>query len=135
MRRWIMLLSFCTLFAGVVVAADLNLDDFDDDLMDNMDDAYKDLEVVIAAHNAASAKIDAQTLRTGLGKAGEYFAAKGGAQDAVGWSRDAVASTQKILEALEKQDFTAALTAAHETKKICKSCHDVYKHKDKDKGP
>ena len=58
MRRSIILLSFCVLFGGGVAAADLNLDDFDDDLMDNMDDAYKDLEAVIPAHNAASAKLE-----------------------------------------------------------------------------
>jgi hypothetical protein len=134
MRTPIVLLSFFTLFATAVAWGDLNLDDFDDDLMDNMDDAYKDLEVVIPAHNAASAKIDAGTLHDGLAKTEQYFVKKN-VTDAVGWARDAQASTQKILEALERGDFDSALTATHETKKICRSCHDAYKHKDKDKGP
>ena len=134
MRRSVVLLSFLTLFATAVAWGDLDLEDFDDDLMDNMDDAYKDLEIVIPAHNAASAKIDAGTLRDGLAKTEQYFAKKNVA-DAIGWARDAQASTQKILDALERGDFDSALTATHDTKKSCRACHDAYKKKDKDKGP
>lgn len=128
MRKSIVLLGVCTVLVASIAWAKLDLSDFDEDIMDKMDDAVKDLEVVIPAHNAASARLDAETIQAGLTKTSEYFAAQG-VDDGVHRAHEAQALTQKILEALERQDFDAALVAVGDTKKSCHSCHEMYKPK------
>ena len=59
----------CGLFAvlsGGLVFAEIDLKDFDDDLMRDMDTAIKDLEPVLGAKNAMAASGDAELLRDGF---------------------------------------------------------------------
>lgn len=107
--------------------ADIDLSDFDDDLMRDMDSSNKNLEPVINAKNAASATEEAQFILQGLQWTEKYFADKGNADDAVKYAQDAQALTNSILASLSKRDFDTAASTARELSKSCKLCHETYK--------
>jgi hypothetical protein len=132
MRRWLALVGASVLLAGSMVHADvvhvtIDLKDFDDDSMKDMDDANKDLQPVIGAKNTAAAKTDAQTIQSVLQETESYFAKKGGTDDAVKIAQQGEVSVAAVLAALEKGNFDAAAAAARDTTKNCRSCHDIYK--------
>lgn len=105
----------------------IDLKDFDDDSMRDMDDANKDLQPVIGAKNKDQALADAQTIQSVLKETEDYFSKKGGTDDAVKFAQDGEASLAKVAAALNKGDFDAAAAAARDVAKNCKTCHDVYK--------
>jgi len=107
--------------------AEVDLKDFDDDLMRDMDTAIKDLEPVIGAKNAAAASGDAELLRDGFKQTQEYFAKKGTAPDAVDFARKSEEVTETVLKDIAASDFDAASTSARALSKSCRACHDVYK--------
>jgi cytochrome c556 len=105
----------------------IDLKDFDDDAMRDMDDANKDLQPVIGAKNAQQALTDTQTMQSVLKEAEDYFAKKGGTQDAVKFAQAGESAVSAVVAALNKGDFDAAGAAARDVTRNCKSCHDVYK--------
>jgi soluble cytochrome b562 len=105
----------------------LDLKDFDDDAMRDMDDANKDLQPVIGAKNAQQALTDAQTIQSVLKEAESYFSKKGGTQDAVRFAQQGETALDAVVSALDKGDFDAAGAAARDVTRNCKACHDVYK--------
>jgi cytochrome c556 len=109
------------------VAATIDLQDFDTDVMQAMDDAFKDLEPSLGASNAEAATADVQVLIEGYRFTEDYFAAKGGASDAVQWSQEGRAQIDVIAAALSKQEFDSAAEAARALSKNCKACHQAYK--------
>jgi len=114
------------IFSGVVLA-ELDLSDFDDDLMRTMDDTNKYLEPDINAKNLKNAKEGTETIRQGLKWTEDYFAHKGGVDDGVKLAKDGQVLAQDILAALDKGDFDAAAASARTMTKNCRSCHDLYK--------
>jgi len=114
---------------GVASAAFVHLDlgDFDDDLMRDMDNAAKDLEPVIGARNAEAAKEDTEVLAHGFKWTEDYFVKKQTTPDAVQFAQDGAHALDQVLSLLEKQDFPAAAAAARDMTKTCRACHDVYK--------
>ena len=127
MRKAVIYFGFLAVMATGLVLADIDLSDFDDDLMRDMDNSNKDLEPVINAKNAATATEDAQFIFQGLRWTEKYFASKGGADDAVKYSQDAQALTQSILKYLAQNDFDNAASTARDLSKSCKTCHEAYK--------
>jgi hypothetical protein len=117
---------FFMLIAGTVIA-ELDLSDFDDDLMRTMDDTNKYLEPDINAKNAKNAREGAETIQQGLKWTEDYFAHKGGVDDGVKLAQEGQVRTQEILQALDKNDFDKAAMSARELTKNCRSCHDLYK--------
>ncbi|SEQ16759.1 hypothetical protein SAMN04488038_104161 [Solimonas aquatica] len=109
-----------------VAFAQLDLSDFDDDLMRNMDDATKDLEPAIAAKNGKAALEDLAILQDGFTQTEAYFAKKG-VDDAVGYARDQQAQALALGQQLGAKDFDAAAATARRISKGCKTCHDAYK--------
>ena len=105
--------------------AGIDTSDVDAYLMQDMETALKDLEPVLTAGNFDSALADAQVLREGLQYIHGYFLAKG-AQDGIRIAVDGQAAIARVLEAIEKKDREAAIVAARDTGKNCKSCHDIY---------
>jgi hypothetical protein len=105
----------------------IDLKDFDDDAMRDMDDANKDLQPVIGAKNAQQALTDTQMMQSVLKEAEDYFSKKGGTQDAVRFAQAGEASLNAVVSALNRGDFDAAGAAARDVTRNCKSCHDVYK--------
>src|SRR5580658_32969 len=82
------LAALISVLSGALVRAegvhvDLDLTDFDDDSMRDMDDANKDLQPVLGAKNATSALADAQVIQNVLKQTEAYFAKKGGTDNAV----------------------------------------------------
>ena len=113
--------------SGGVVFAEIDLKDFDDDLMRDMDTAIKDLEPVVGAKNAVAATGDAELLRDGFKQTEDYFAKKGGAPDAVEFARKSGELTATVLKDITANDFDAAADSARALSKSCRTCHDVYK--------
>jgi cytochrome c556 len=126
-RTLVSVLGAIACVVATVVWADIDLSDFDDDVMRNMDDTIKGFEPDIAAKNAKAATEDASVLRENLKWTEQYFAAKGNADDAVKWAQLGQEQVDTALKAMASQDFDAASAAARATAKTCHTCHDVYK--------
>src|ERR1700733_10106315 len=107
MRRWLPVATIVAGFACGLVAADgvhvdLDLTDFDDDSMRDMDDANKDLQPVLGAKNADAAVQDAQIIQIVLKETEGYFTKKGGTDDAVKIARQGELSVWAVIAALGK---------------------------------
>ena len=118
--------ALCALTPAHLAFAEIDTSDVDTYLMQDMEDALKDLEPVLTVGNFESALADAQVLRNGLQYTYDYFVAKG-ADDAVKISVEGQAAIAHVLAAIEKKDQEAAIAAARATGKNCKSCHEIYK--------
>jgi cytochrome c556 len=105
----------------------IDLKDFDDDSMRDMDDANKDLQPVIGARNGQAAQADTQTIQSVLKETEDYFTRKGGTQDAVKIAQQGETALAAVIAALNRTDYDSAATAAREVTRNCKSCHDIYK--------
>jgi hypothetical protein len=125
--RKAMLFGLCATVICATVWADVDLDDFDDDLMRNMGDTIKLLEPDITAKNAKAALDDANVFRDGFKYVESYFTAKGTTPDAVQYAQQSRALTDKVLKALSSNDSDGAAAAARDLAHSCKECHDVYK--------
>jgi hypothetical protein len=117
----------CALVRAEAVHIDLDLTDFDDDSMRDMDDANKDLQPVLGAKNAAAALADAQLIQNVLKETEAYFTRKGSTDSAVQIAQRGELAVAAVISALEKNDFDTAAAAARDTTKNCRSCHDIYK--------
>jgi len=121
--------------AGVLVisgalacaAANLDLTDFNDDVMKSMDDTVKSLDTDLATHDARSAQVDARAIGEGLHWATEYFTRKGNVEDAVQLARRGEALAGDIARSAASNDFEAALSTYDSLVKTCRRCHDAYK--------
>lgn len=125
-------LALVVLLAGAVQAdptqhKSIDLKDFDDDSMRDMDDANKDLQPVIGAKNKDQALADVQAILSVLKQTEDYFGKKGGTEDAVKFAQDGETSLSKVVGALDRSDFDTAAAAARDVARNCKTCHDVYK--------
>jgi len=127
MRKWLVLAGVMVSLSGGLVYADIDLTDFDDDSMRDMDDANKDLGPVLGAKNAQAALADAQVIQSVLKETEAYFAKKGGTDDAVKIAQQGEVALAGVVTALDKNDFDAAGAAARDTAKNCRTCHDLYK--------
>jgi hypothetical protein len=122
------LASALTLLVSLASAAtNIDLTDFNDDVMKNMDDTVKSLDSDIAGHDAKSAQIDARTIRDGLHWAEEYFTRKGNVEDAVQLAQRGAQIAVDIGKSAATNDFDAALTSYDSLVKTCRLCHDAYK--------
>jgi cytochrome c556 len=126
-RKMSVLCGLLAVLSGGAVFAEIDLKDFDDDLMRDMDTAIKDLEPVVGAKNAVAATGDAELLRDGFKQTEDYFAKKGNAADAVEFARKSEELTATVLKEITANDFDAAATSARALSKSCRACHDVYK--------
>jgi cytochrome c556 len=126
-RKMSVLCGLLAVLSGGAVFAEVDLKDFDDDLMRDMDTAIKDLEPVVGAKNAVAATGDAELLRDGFKQTEDYFARKGNAADAVEFARKSEELTAAVLKEITANDFDAAANSARALSKSCRACHDVYK--------
>jgi hypothetical protein len=119
-------IAVALLLTGAPVVAAIDLHDYDDDLMRDLDKTIKYFEPDLTAQNADAAKEDAQVLLDGFKYTEGYFAKKG-AQDAVEISRKGVQVISDVLASVDSNNFEAAASAARQAPELCKSCHDIYK--------
>ena len=117
----------CALVRAQAPHVDLDLTDFDDDSMRDMDDANKDLQPVLGAKNVAAALADAQLIQSVLKETEAYFTKKGGTDSAVKIAQQGEVAVSAVISALERSDFDTAAAAARDTTRNCRSCHDIYK--------
>lgn len=120
------LIAFAAILVSAPVIAAIDLRDYDNDLMRDLDKTVKYFEPDITAKNADAAKADAQVLLDGFKYTEDYFAKKG-ADDAVEISRKGVKLINAVLVSVDSNDFDAAASAARGAPDLCKSCHDIYK--------
>jgi hypothetical protein len=113
------------LSVGPVIAA-LDLKDYDNDLMRDLDKTIKYFEPDLTAKNTDAAREDGEVLLNGFRYTESYFSKKG-AQDAVEISRQGVRLVADVLKNVEQNDFEAAAAVARDAPQLCKSCHDIYK--------
>jgi hypothetical protein len=114
--------------ASLIVSPALAIDlhDYDDDLMRDLERTIKVFEPDIAAKNAQAAKEDAEILLDGFRYTEDYFTKKG-KDDAVAISRDGTKYVDAVMQNIDKGDFEGAVSAARDTTQACKSCHELYK--------
>jgi cytochrome c556 len=124
-KRLILVGLLTMLSTGLAGAIDLA--DFDDDSMRDMDEANKDLGPVLGAKNAEAALADAKVIQDVLKETEAYFAKKGSTDNAVKIAQQGQSSVAAVLDALRTSNFDAAAAAARDTSKNCRSCHDLYK--------
>jgi cytochrome c556 len=116
------------LFGALAVAAtNIDLTDFNDDVMKNMDETVKSLDSDLATRDATSAQADAGTIRDGMHWAEEYFTRKGNVDDAVQLAKQGEELAANIAKSAGSSDFDAALTTYDALMKTCRRCHDAYK--------
>jgi hypothetical protein len=125
-RKMLLRVGSCVLALVTPAFAELDLKDYDDDLMRDLDRTIKFFEPDITAQNASAAQEDAAILLEGFRYTEDYFGKKGVA-DAVEISRDGSKLVDAVLRNVEKGDFDAAAAAARGATQVCKSCHDLYK--------
>jgi hypothetical protein len=110
---------------------DIDLKDYDDDLMHDVDRAIKFFEPDITAGNADAALDDAGVIQDGFKYSAGYFAKKGGTEDAVKIARDGLALMDAAVKSIEAKDFSGAAVIARQVPNTCRSCHDIYKPRGK----
>jgi hypothetical protein len=130
MRKWVIFAALFTVILGVPAYAehrDLDLQDYDDDLMRDLDKTIKFFEPDIQAGNAQGAADDADVLRDGFKYTEDYFTKKGNAEDAVKISQQGLQSLAAAVKFTEQNNFEAAAVAARQVSGTCRTCHDIYK--------
>lgn len=129
MRKLVVYFSIYVALCSGLVWADMDLSDFDDDLMRSMDTAIKDLEPVIGARNIEAATADVEVLNDGFKQTEDYFAKKGNAEDGVRFSKESQDIAAALTKALAAKDFDGAASRARDMARACTTCHDAYKTK------
>lgn len=115
------------LSALAVATTNVDLTDFNDDVMKSMDDTVKSLDSDLATRDSKSAQADAGAIRDGLHWAEEYFTGKGNVDDAVQLAKQGEELAANIAKSAGSGDFEAALTTYDTLVKTCRRCHDAYK--------
>ncbi len=120
------------LFVGLLgtlafAAANIDLTDFDDDVMRSMDDTLKSLDSDLATRNAREAQAHAQLIHDGLHWAEEYFTRKGNVEAAVQLAKQGEQLATDVAKSVAASDFDTALTNYDSLVKTCRRCHDAYK--------
>ena len=113
--------------AASVMAAELDLSDFDDDLMRSMDDAVKELDSNVGGQDAKASLANAAVLQDGFAWAEKYFTAKPEAPLGAGYAREGRDHLAELVKALEAGNFDAATGNVRAVVKTCKACHEAYK--------
>jgi hypothetical protein len=111
-------------FAGKVI---LDLKDYDDDLMKDLERTVKYFEPDIAGQNGDSIADDAKVLTEGFVYTEQYFKKKGNYPDAVEWAQEGQNHIAAALKYVAARDYDAAALEARGAVQQCKNCHEVYK--------
>ena len=130
MRLFLIGLGMAALLASVPAYADrviLDLKDYDDDLMKDLDRTIKYFEPDIAGQNNDNVADDAKVLAEGFSYTEKYFKNKGDYPDAVKWSQEGSAHIAAALKYVADNNYDAAVLEARGAVQQCKNCHEVYK--------
>lgn len=108
----------------------LDLTDFNDDVMREMDDTMKRLDSNIATRDVASVSMDARSIRDGLKWAQDYFTKKGNVEDAVKWAKQGQDLAEAVAKSAQSSAFDTSLSTYDSLVRTCRACHDAYKPPD-----
>jgi len=124
------LLALVTMEAGASRAEriDLDLHDYDDELMRTLEQTFKYFESDVTDGNASSYADDMQVIQYSFGWIKGYFEKKGndGAK-AVQIVQQGIDLVAEIDKDFKQKNFAAAGDKAHQLSQVCRSCHDIYK--------
>lgn len=116
------------LLVPTLLVAAIELPGFDGEVMQAMDEAYKDLEPVLGASNAQQARENLAVLQEAYQWTLDYFTPlKSEAPDAIDFAVAGQKKLQEIDAAIGAGNFDQAAEKARELNANCKSCHDKYK--------
>jgi len=117
---------------GPLVRATVSLDltDFNDDVMREMDDTMKRLDSNIATRDVTSVETDARSIRDGLKWAQDYFTKKGNVEDAVKLAKQGQDLADAVARSAQSSDFDTSLSTYDSLVRTCRACHDAYKPPD-----
>jgi hypothetical protein len=110
-----------------VMAGEIDYSDFDDDLMQSMDEAIKELDSNVGGQDAKASLANAEVIRDGLTWAEKYFAAKPEAPRGAGLAREGQQHLALVVKSIEAGDFEAASNGVRSVVRSCKACHEAYK--------
>jgi hypothetical protein len=116
----------CLLTTLALGAVAHNLLDFDD-WMSCIEDGSQDLQRHIAARDVPAARGSARELEELYTLMQEFFEQRGGADDAVRWSREGVEFAKRAQLDLVAGRFTSAKKNALGIAHGCRDCHFNYK--------
>ena len=125
-KKWLAAGVLMTLAASVM-AADIDFSDFDDELMQSMDDAIKELDSNVGGQDAKASLANVEVLREGLAWAEKYFAAKPEAPRGAGFAREGQEHLARVVQSIEAGNFDAASNGVRAVVRSCKACHEAYK--------
>lgn len=120
-------MTLAALMPDHLAVAEIDTSDIDWYLMQDMENALKELEPVLGTGNFDSARSSAEVLRGGLQYVHDYFVAKGNVEDAVKIAAEGQATIVRVFAALDSKNQEAAIAAARDTARNCKACHEIYK--------
>ncbi len=110
-------------------ATTLDLGDFDDDLMKDLDATVKTLDSDVSMQDVAAVQADVKVVGDSLNWVEGYFTKKGRG-DAVKWAQQGRKLAAAVAGAVAEKKFDAALDSYDALVKNCRACHDVYKPPD-----
>jgi len=107
---------------------ELDLHDYDDELMRTLEQTFKYFEADVSDGNLSSYADDMQVIQYSFSWIKGYFEKKGndGAQ-AVKIVQQGIDLVGALDKDVKDKNFSAAGDKAHELSQVCKSCHAIYK--------
>jgi hypothetical protein len=124
------LVAVAAMAAGVSRADKIELDlhDYDDDLMRTLEETLKGFEPDLIDGNLKTYPDDVQLIQYSFGWVKSYFEKKGsdGAKG-VQIAQQGLDLLAAIDKDVKDKNFQAAGDKAHQFQQVCHSCHDIYK--------
>lgn len=124
------LVAVAAMWAGASRAdkIDLDLHDYDDDLMRTLEQTLKYFEPDVTDGNLNSYPDDVQVIQYSFSWVKSYFEKKGpDAAKGVQIAQQGLDLLAAIDKDVKEKNFAAAGDKAHQFQQVCKSCHEIYK--------
>ena len=128
--KWIVAAAFAAAIAAGPSYAehiDVDLHDFDEELMKSLDQAFKYFDPDLSAGNVSSATEEEATIRYVFQWTKAYFGKRDSGEKAVGLAQQGLDMLDAVDKAVAEKNFDAASDRAHDLSQTCKACHDLYK--------
>jgi hypothetical protein len=117
---------FAPMTAALLLTATASAD-VDMDLMQTIEDVNDSLASNIALEKVEASLNDAGELAELFVIVEDHYVKQEDAADAVAISRDSIALTADILDAVAARDFETAANSATDLSRACRACHTFYR--------
>lgn len=105
--------------------------EIDQDFMHALEDTTKSLDSNVAQKDLKASMADIKEIEGSMKQVEAFYVKKGNAADAVDFARKTGGFASEVEKSIAAHDFDAASDSVSSLVHSCKSCHDVYKDKDK----